>query len=156
VVRRLILDALAMDGQLPPWRQLVDLGSGAGFPGLPLALAHPDRRVVLVDARERRHHFQRFAIRGLAISNATSRRGRAEALEPDPSDLVVAQALAAPDRALELALRWVRPGGWIALPGGEAAPTPNADGRSRTVRIARYRVPCGGPHRTLWLGQRTP
>jgi 16S rRNA (guanine527-N7)-methyltransferase len=48
VVRRLILDAVALDRQLPDVSSMVDLGSGAGFPGLPIALLHPERKVTLV------------------------------------------------------------------------------------------------------------
>lgn len=154
VIGRLILDALAMGTRLPAWERLVDLGSGAGFPGLPLALAHGNRKVVLVEARERRHHFQRFVLRRLAISNVSPLRGRAEALAPVPGDVVVAQAVAAPDLALDLALRWTRVGGWVALPGAETPPTPGHHPRIAQARVDRYAVPCGGPSRTLWLGQR--
>ena len=44
MVRRLILDALALDRELPEVSSMVDLGAGAGFPGLPIALLHPERR----------------------------------------------------------------------------------------------------------------
>lgn len=154
IVGRLILDALAMSQALPAASRLVDLGSGAGVPGLPLALRWPERSVVLVESRERRHHFQRAAIRWLRLRNVTALRGRAEALAPQPSDLVIAQAVAAPDAALALARPWTEPRGWIALPGSDRSTGPREIpdwiGEAET---RAYQVPCGGPARTLWLGR---
>jgi len=154
IVRRLILDAAALASALPPFRSLADLGSGAGFPGLPIAILYSQVQVVLVEARERRHHFQRAAVRELGLSNAEPLRGRIEELEPRPSDVAIAQALASPSRALELGLAWVRPGGILALPGAETPPSPPSHPQITSTRVVRYEVPLGGPRRTLWLGQR--
>ena len=85
---------------------MVDLGSGAGFPGLPIALLHPERTVTLVESRERRHHFQRAAVRELGIANAVLRLGRAEVLFPEPSSLVMAQAMASPQQVVAWMLPW--------------------------------------------------
>jgi 16S rRNA (guanine527-N7)-methyltransferase len=124
IAERLVLDALALATVFPvaPER-LVDLGSGAGFPALPLALAHPDWSVTLVEAREKRHHFQRAAIRELGIANARPLLGRAEALPAEPHDLAIAQAVAPLDELLRWAPRWVRPEGCLVVPGprGRAA-----------------------------------
>ena len=62
--------------------------------GLPLAILHPRRRVTLVESRERRHHFQRAAVRELGLGNVEPQLGRAESLEARPHDAVVAQAMA--------------------------------------------------------------
>ena len=59
IVRRLVLDAVALEPLLPAASRVADLGSGAGFPGLPLAVLREDTAFVLVESRERRHHFQR-------------------------------------------------------------------------------------------------
>jgi 16S rRNA (guanine527-N7)-methyltransferase len=134
---------------------LVDLGSGAGFPGLPLAVVRPSCRVLLVEAREKRHHFQRAAIRELSLSNVEALRGRAESLAPRPAAAVVAQAVAEPSRALLWMLPWVEIGGWLALPGGERAPQVELPPAVTRERLVEYVVPGGGPRRTLWLGRRT-
>lgn len=157
VIRRLVLDALALDAVLPPCPSWADLGSGAGFPGLPVALRHPERRITLVEARERRHHFQRAAVRALGLRNVRPRRGRAESLEPEPHALVIAQAVAHPVRALEWMRRWAEPGGLLALPLGslEHAPTPGSVAGVSGGEGLRYRVPLGGPERALWIGRRT-
>jgi len=154
VVRRLILDALALDRQFPEISSMVDLGSGAGFPGLPIALAHPDRSVTLVESRERPHHFQRAAVRELEIGNATLRLGRAEELPPEPHALVTAQAMATPRQALIWMLPWAEPGGVLALPlaAGQASPPP-IEGVGGEC-LSSYTVPLGGPRRALWIGRK--
>ena len=159
ILRRLVLDAAALWKALPGAASMVDLGSGAGVPGLPIAILAPDVQVLLVEARLRRHHFQRAARRELGLENVSLRRGRIESLEPEPADLVVAQAVAAPQRVLPWMLPWARAGGWLAIPGSEQAPEPLAEAglaaeRVAEARIVRYRVPLDGPERTVWLARR--
>lgn len=156
IARRLVLDAIALGTALPeqPPSSLADLGSGAGFPGLPLAVRWPACTITLVEARERRHHFQRAAMRTLGLVNVEPQRGRIEALPPRPHRIVVAQALAEADQAIEWMLPWVAPGGWLALPRSEdAAPVGHAPGLE-PGRAIPYRVPLGGPGRVLWLARR--
>ena len=67
---RLVLDAVALSTALPELAELsslADLGSGAGFPGLPIALMYPHLDVHLVDSRQKRNHFQREARRKLNL-----------------------------------------------------------------------------------------
>lgn len=156
VVRRLILDAAALLVAAPPFASLADLGSGAGFPGLPIAILRPGVRVTLVDARERRFHFQRAACRTLGLENVEPIRGRLEDLEAYPHEAVLAQALARPRRAVEWMRPWAAPGGWLLIPGSEeGAALPGGEGGGEGLASAerrRYRVP-GGPRRTLWVGR---
>lgn len=156
IAQRLVLDALALGAALPLAAQesLADLGSGAGFPGLPLAILWPACRVTLVEARERRHHFQRAAIRTLGLRRVTPRRGRLEDLAPDPHAVVVAQALAQADQAVTWMLPWVAPGGWIVLPRSADAPSLTTPPGLEQASTASYRVPLGGPERTVWLARR--
>ena len=154
VVRRLILDALALDRELPDVHAMVDLGSGAGFPGLPIALLHPERLVTLVDSRERRHHFQRAAARELGISNVILRLGRAEELPPEPHPLVMAQAMARPSQAVVWMLPWVEPGGLLAVPLSAAQSPPGRLEGVGEASVSHYVVPLGGPRRKLWLARK--
>jgi 16S rRNA (guanine527-N7)-methyltransferase len=153
IVRRLVLDAAALVAVLPDLPSLADLGSGAGFPGLPVAILRPNSRITLIESREKRHHFQRAACRELGLANATPVRGRAEQLESTPHAAVIAQAMARPMAALPPMLRWVEIGGRLLLPGGAQAPVLD-DPRIETEEILRYRVPLGGVDRSLWIGRR--
>jgi 16S rRNA (guanine527-N7)-methyltransferase len=156
IVGRLILDAAALAGQIPTIETLADIGSGAGFPGLPLAILWPAVEVTLIEARLKRHHFQRAAVRELGLANAHPEHGRAEELEPRPHSAAIAQALAAPDRAVPWMLPWVREGGYILLPRGATPGEIPAHPALRNEELRHYCVPCGGPERTLWIGRRLP
>jgi len=156
IVRRLILDAAALTAQLPEIASLADIGSGAGFPGLPFAILRADCRVTLVESRERRHHFQRQVIRQLGLDNVRAELGRAEALEPSLHAAAIAQAVARPADALPLLLPWVEIGGLLLFPGSNPAPPiPDADPRARFEPCATYKVPLGGAERTLWSARKT-
>ncbi len=158
VARRLVLDALALGRTLPlvPPASLADLGSGAGFPGLPLAILWPSCQVTLVESRERKHHFQRTAIRTLGLSNARAVRGRAELLDATPHEIVVAQAMAEPAQVLAWMRRWANPGGWLVLAQSDPAPPIATPPGIREAALRRYQVPLGGSRRSLWLGQPEP
>jgi 16S rRNA (guanine527-N7)-methyltransferase len=153
VVRRLILDAAALLQALPAFSSLVDLGAGAGFPALPIAILAPQRRVLLVESRERRHHFQRAAVRELHLVNADLLRGRIEELRPEPGDAVIAQAVGPPAKIIPQMLPWARPGGLLVIPGGSTPPDPGPLDGVRDARVQEYRVPLGGPERTLWIAR---
>jgi 16S rRNA (guanine527-N7)-methyltransferase len=96
---------------------VVDVGSGNGSPGIPIALALPDREVVLLEAEAKRCDFLRL----WAPPNAEVVRGRAEEQETDWAGVALAKALAAPPVAAEWCLPLVKPGGaaviWV---GGNA------------------------------------
>jgi len=155
IVRHLILDAAAQASALPSFETCADLGSGAGIPGIPLAILFPDRSFVLVESREKRHHFQRSVLRALGIQNAVPRLGRAETLDPEPADLAIAQAMGPPGRVLTWLCRWSRPGGWVALPATPSAEPPAIPDGVLSLERRSYRVPLDGPERVLWLGRRS-
>ena len=154
LMSRLILDSLAIARELPPVDSIVDLGSGAGFPGLPIAIVRPDAQVLLVEARERRHHFQRAAIRALRLENVRALRGRIEELDPEPARLAVAQAVVPPPKMLPAMLPWVSSAGYAVIPGSETPPDPGMHDEIAEYEVRRYRAPAGGPARSLWIGRR--
>lgn len=156
IVRRLILDAAALAKQLPEIDSLADIGSGAGFPGFPVAILRPGCRVTLVESRERRHHFQRQVIRQLGLENVHAELGRAEALVPSPHAAAIAQAVARPADALPLLLPWVETGGWLFFPSSTPPPrVPDDDRRVRFEPVSTYCVPLGGAERALWCARKT-
>ncbi len=155
---RLVLDAAALVAALPELQvvsDLADLGSGAGFPGLPIALLRPGLTVYLVDSRQRRHHFQREARRMLGLARVEPLLGRADEIESQPCDVVIAQAMAQPEAALALMEQWARPGGLLVIPASERAdPTILARAgtqRGQATECRRYRVPFAQVDRQLWI-----
>ncbi|HEX6987958.1 MAG TPA: 16S rRNA (guanine(527)-N(7))-methyltransferase RsmG [Bacillota bacterium] len=104
---------------------VLDVGTGAGFPGVALAAARPRWRVQLVEAARKKAAFVERAAGAAGIGNAAVVWGRAESLARaeafrDRFDAAVARAVAALPVALELALPFVRPGGWfVAYKGGD-------------------------------------
>jgi 16S rRNA (guanine527-N7)-methyltransferase len=111
VVDKHLLDSLAV---LPHLRgqSVADIGSGAGFPGLPLAIADPDRRYTLVESTGKKAGFLRHAAARLELPNVEILEGRSESLKPRrPFDSVVA-------RALGSLADFVRVAGHLAGPGG--------------------------------------
>jgi 16S rRNA (guanine527-N7)-methyltransferase len=90
---------------------LVDVGSGGGAPGIPLAYALPEREVILLEANGRKCEF----LRRWAPPNARVVQGRAEEQEVDRYGVAVAKALAPPPVAAEWCLPLVRSGGGVVL-----------------------------------------
>src|SRR6476620_3487741 len=98
---------------------LVDVGSGGGAPGIPLALELPEREVVLLEAQQRKCRF----LEQWAPPNARVICGRVEEQGVDWAGAAVAKALAPPPVAAEWCLPLVRPGGAVVLFVGVAANT---------------------------------
>jgi 16S rRNA (guanine527-N7)-methyltransferase len=96
---------------------IVDVGSGGGAPGIPLAHALPDREVVLLEAERRKCAF----LESVAPPNARVVWGRAEEQETDWAGVAVAKALAHPPTAVEWCLPLVREGGAVVLWVGPSA-----------------------------------
>jgi len=98
---------------------IVDVGSGGGSPGIPLAVALPDREVTLLEANARKAQFLEHT--AADFTNVRVLRGRAEEQELDRFGVAVAKALAPPPVALEWCLPLVRPGGVVVLWVGPSA-----------------------------------
>jgi 16S rRNA (guanine527-N7)-methyltransferase len=96
---------------------IVDVGSGGGSPGIPLAVALPDREVTLVEAERRKCAF----LERWAPPNVRVVWGRAEEQDVDAYGVAVAKALAQPPTAVEWTLPLVRPGGVAVLWLGPSA-----------------------------------
>ena len=96
---------------------IVDVGSGGGAPGIPLALALPRREVTLLESNARKCEF----LRTWAPPNARVLQGRAEEQEVDVYGVAVAKALASPPVAAEWCLPLVTPGGAVVLYVGPSA-----------------------------------
>ena len=98
-----ILDSLVVRPMLHG-RRVLDVGTGAGFPGLPLAIAEPERKFVLLDSNGRKISFVRHIIGELGLPNVVAIQGRSEDYAPaEGFDTVIARALSSIPKLLELA-----------------------------------------------------
>ncbi|HXV57488.1 MAG TPA: RsmG family class I SAM-dependent methyltransferase [Gaiellaceae bacterium] len=119
--RRVHVDAALAAAELVVAGPVVDVGSGGGSPGIPVAWAHPDVEVVLLEAQRRKCEFLRVVSREFPNAHVVCARaeehGRAEGREAYA--VALAQALAPPPVALEWCLPLVRTGGSAVLLAGE-------------------------------------
>ena len=110
-----LLDSLALTGLAGlEDRTVVDVGTGAGFPGVPLAIARPSARVTLLDSLGKRVDFLRESCRTLGLDNVECVHGRAEEFageRRETFDLAVSRAVAALPVLCELCLPLVKVGG---------------------------------------------
>lgn len=100
-------------------RQILDVGCGPGFPGLPLAIAEPEREFTLLDSNNKKIMFVQHVAGLLGLNNVTAVKGRGEDYAPGHRfDTVIARALAALPRLVEIAGHHVREDGvFVALKG---------------------------------------
>jgi len=134
MVAKHLLDSLAMHGATAPLAaaggRLADLGTGAGFPGIPLAIAQPGLQVALVESSGKKARFLREAIRNLGLGNATAIESRIEAYDaPAAFDAITARALATLPLILALGGHLLKPGGVLlamkgVVPADEIAALP--------------------------------
>lgn len=157
MVARHVLDSLSA----APWvlgRRLLDVGSGAGFPGLPLAVARPDLEVMLLDRRDRKVRFLVQVLAILGVPNARAECGRAEQrLAGGGFDTVISRALAPPAAALRICAGLCRPGGRIIVMCGRdpgLSPAQLAAAGLAGARIVPATVPGLGARRCLLLASR--
>ena len=130
MLERHFLESLSVVEALPDGTadgaSFVDIGSGAGLPGIPLAIAFPSARGVLVDSRAKKVEFLESAIRRLGLDNLRAVHGRAETLGRradmrERFDFVFARAVAKMPALAELALPFCRVGGRVAVHKTESA-----------------------------------
>lgn len=110
----------------------IDLGSGAGLPGIVLACALPDRVFRLVEPRRRAVAFLELAVDRLALSNVDVVIRRAEEVEAQ-ADIVTARAFAPLERTWAVAITLLRPGGRLLYFAGEGLSDPA--GLARAIRV---------------------
>ena len=116
---RHILNSTAVLDYIPPQASVADVGSGAGFPGLMVAICRPDSQITLIDSMERRCEWLVDAIDELSLTNVSVKLGRAEEFAGHyTADIVTSRAVAALKKLLPWTMPLVRPGGsMVALKG---------------------------------------
>jgi 16S rRNA (guanine527-N7)-methyltransferase len=122
---RHVLNCAVVADLVPPDARVLDIGSGAGLPGIPLALARPDLRVVLVEPLARRVEWLRAVLADLELPVEVE-RGRAEDTVVrrrwEGADVVTSRAVAPLHRLAAWCLPLVRPGGMMLAVKGMSAP----------------------------------
>jgi len=114
ILSRHFVESITLAGALPSGiGTLLDFGSGAGFPGIPIALCRPEISVTLAESQGKKAAFLQEAVRVLGLS-ARVLNGRAES-EPRLYDCVVLRAVDRMPEAVEIAAGLVAEGGWLAL-----------------------------------------
>ena len=120
----------------------IDLGSGAGFPGVPLAMLAPDVQVTLIESQQKKATFLKELVYALGLKNIKVFGDRAESY-PAIADLVMLRAVERFEQALQMAIRLTRTGGRIALMIGSGQVEP----ARRLVSVVNWsdpvQMPCG-------------
>ena len=141
-----LLDSLALTGLAGlEDRTVVDVGTGAGFPGVPLAIARPSARVTLLDSLGKRVDFLRESCRTLGLDNVECVHGRAEEFageRRETFDLAVSRAVAALPVLCELCLPLVKVGGaFWAMKSVDTGEELGASGRAASLLGGRLEKP---------------
>ena len=105
---RHVINSALLSELVPDGAKVVDVGSGAGLPGIPMAIAQPNAQFTLVEPMERRSSWMQSVIDDLGIKNATVLRARAEEVTATDFDFATARAVAALDKLLRLLTPLIR------------------------------------------------
>jgi len=133
---RHVLDALALiplRAEVPAGARVVDIGSGGGLPGVPLAIARPDLRVALVEATQKKAAFLSSVAGAMGLANVSVHGDRAERLGREELcgafDVVTARAVGRLAVLVPLVLPFAKVGGVVLLIKGERAPEELAEAK---------------------------
>jgi len=144
VVEKHVLDSLAIARQLPAGL-LLDAGTGAGFPGIPIKIVRPDIEVWLVDSVQKKVAFLKSALAELKLGGIRAqalRLGGQPTVEGLPLfSAAVARAFAAPSDWLRLAEPYLLPGGKVYCLLGARDEAPEREGRLSRARSVEFQLP---------------
>jgi len=144
------LDSMAPVGLIPAGVSLLDIGSGAGFPGIPLKIIRSDVKVTLIDAVRKKVNFQKHVIRTLGLEDIRSFQTRAEQFACEkPFDVIITRALSSLKEFVLLALPLLAENGVMLAWKGNSVATQSEISILRSGEHANR--PSGGPLIvTLW------
>ena len=156
VLTQHLLDSLSAHATLQG-EQIADVGTGAGFPGLPLAILHPQRQFTLIDAVDKKLRFIDHVARTLGLANVRTRHARVEQLGPG-FDTVICRAFAPLPRLVQLISPLVGPQTRVIAMKGRWPPEQGSDDAGplppdwRIADVQRVTVPgLDAERHLLWL-----
>ena len=154
------LDSISAARFVPEGARLLDIGSGAGFPGIPLKIVSPALTVTLLDSSHKKVMFMREIARELRLEGISAVWGRAEdegnGMERRSFDCVISRAVGQVHDILKLSAPYLAPGGRIILMrgrrGGEEWELSGAQvrGRFRLLERRDFTLPFGGQSRVIF------
>ena len=172
VAEKHIIDSLIPAKYIPENSSLLDLGTGGGFPGVPLKIFMPTLSVMLVDSVRKKVNFLKYVIGMLKLENITAHQLRVEVLSDHPDftgrfDVVISRAFTALDRFLQMAAPLVKSDGVIiamkgrevdkeimALKNCQIEPDVYKINNCRLkLQVEKYRLPISGDERSLVLAR---
>ena len=126
IVIKHFIDSLTIEKYIPQNAKLIDVGTGAGFPGIPLKIARDDLEIVLLDSLQKRVNFLNEVINECELKNISAVHGRAEDFGQDKKyrenfDIVTARAVANLATLTELCIPFIKVGGIFVCMKGDAS-----------------------------------
>lgn len=171
VIDKHIVDSLSIIRIVPDIgeksRKIIDLGTGAGFPGIPMAIAWPNLNLFLADSQNKKINFIREEAEKLGLKNLTAEHGRAEdfgqsRLYREKFDICVSRAVANLSTLSEYCLPFIHQKGWF-IPYKSGMVDTELKDSEKAVRLlggsikktVRFQLPSGSGERTLILIEKT-
>ena len=146
VASKHFIDSLAPARLIPPGAKLLDIGSGGGFPGIPLKVLLPELSITLIDASRKKVSFLKHVIRTLQLKDINALHVRAEELANHPEyinqyDIIISRALSSLDNFVQVASPLLVDGGVIIALKGKVVETEIDDLRCKLEKMNTTRSP---------------
>jgi 16S rRNA (guanine527-N7)-methyltransferase len=158
IAENLMIDSMVPAKWIVPGARVLDLGTGAGLPGIPMKITFPELDMTLIDSRRKRISFVGYVIRRLGLENICAQHARAENLarQGEIFDVVISRAVSSLSELIRLAMPLLGSGGMLMAMKGREYEAELQDaglcgqaGEAGRVRVEKYRLPGLGIDRVV-------